>query len=371
VLVAAVVDVALHPDRVRRAGRILALPVALYGLWYLKYNDTHFMRENLVAAPQYVIDAAGGAAGALIGLSESYYALLALLFVALIVWTYLRGATTPVRFATVVTMPLAFWFLTGIGRAGEGQPTTSRYLLPGAIFVALVACEALRGIRWPPRTAIVAAALVLFASWNHVAALRVEARGQFNGFTSYVRADLAALHFAREAGTIAPYYKPDPVRAPDIVAKPYFAAVDDYGSPVPDGAKVLARSSTGPRQSADGVYFGSIAVGVRPSKRPALAGSAPEAVEPSRPPLVDEGPCALLPAGSTGVFRLPASGIALHTSGRRRAKVGVRRWAPAFADLNGLYPGGWGVVSVGRDSDRTPVEIRVEGERDVQVCRLA
>jgi len=54
--------------------------------------------------------------------------------------------------------------------------------------------------------------------------------GHCDVFTSLVRAQLAALSLAREAGPISEYFEPDPVRAPDIVTGLYFAAVDELAS---------------------------------------------------------------------------------------------------------------------------------------------
>ena len=279
VLAAAVVDVLAHPDRRERAMRLLAIPVVLYGLWYVGYNAAEFRRDNLLVAAQYVVDAAGGAVGALVGLSPGYYAALAVAFVVLIGWGWMRPGPPPLRLLTVVTLPVAFWLLTAIGRAQDMQPTTSRYLLPGAIFVALVACEALRGVRFAPRAGPLALAAVVFATWSHVAALRVEANLQSNNFTNHVRAELAALSLARGAGPIAPGFRPDPIRAPNIVARPYFAAVDDLGEPVPDPAGTLKTSFNGPRESADKVFFEALRAAVRPVARPRFGEALPVVAE--------------------------------------------------------------------------------------------
>ena len=157
--------------------RLLAIPAVLYGLWYLSYDVANFRRDNLLVSAQYFVDAIGGGVGALLGLSAGYHAVLALALVVLIGWGWMRPGPPRPRLLTVVTLPVAFGLLTGIGRAQDMQPTTSRYLLPSAIFGALVACEALRGTRFPPRAAPLALALVAFASWTHVSALRTEATG--------------------------------------------------------------------------------------------------------------------------------------------------------------------------------------------------
>lgn len=366
VLACAIVDVSLRPDRRARALRILALPIVLYGGWYAQYHAAQFSRDNLLAAPQYAIDAAGGAVGALLGLPPGYYPILALLFVGLIAWGWLRPEVPPLRLITIISLPFAFWLLTAIGRAHDAQPTASRYLLPGAIFVALALCEVLRGVRFPPRAALLGAVLVLFASWTHVVALRAEARAQFDGFTSHVRAQLAALSLARETGgAIDPAVRPDPVRAPDIVVGTYFETVDDIGDPIPDPVATLATSFVGPRGSADATYFGVLGAAVRPGSSPARGGAPPEVVEGAARPA---GSCVVAPGGRKVVVALPRGGLALRTAGPGRADVHLRRWGPEFVQLNGLDRNVWGAVSFGRDRDPTPVQVLIEGKGDVRAC---
>ena len=371
VLAAAIVDVLTHPDRGRRALRLVAIPILLYGLWYLGYHAAEFRDENVLAAPQYVADAAGGAAGALVGLSQEYYVMLAVAFAALIVWAWTRPGPPPLRLLTVVTMPVGFWLLTAIGRAQDMQPTTSRYLLPGAIFVALVACEALRGVRFSPRLAPIAVVFVVFASVTHVAALRTHAHALRENFTSDVRAEVAALSLAREAGPIQASFRPDILRAPDIFAGPYFAAVDDLGEPVPDPAGTLAAAFSGPRQSADRTFFDALRARVETTVSPALGESPPAVVEGAPRPA--GGACVLVPGGGRAVMTLPAGGLSMRTSGPGRATVGLRRWGSTFTPTNGLDPKAWGVVAVGRDRerDRTPILLLVEGAADVRVCSRA
>ena len=371
VLAAGIVDVLAHPDRLRRAMRLLAIPGVLYGLWHASYNVAVFRRDNLLGAPQYVVDAAGGAAGALVGLSPSYYVVLASALAVLVVWAWMRPVVAPLRLLTVVTLPGAFWLLTALGRAHEMEPAGGRYLLPGAIFVALVACEALRGVRFSSRAAPVAIVFVVVASWSHVAALRTEARAQLEGYTSDVRAELAALSLARRAGPIAASFRPDPLRAPDIFAGTYFEAVDDLGEPVPDPAGTLARSFSGPRQSADRTFFAALRVRVARVASPRLGDVGPAVVEGAA--RSGGGVCVVVPGGGSAVLRLPPGGLAMRARGPGRAMVALRRWGPEFTPIHGLDPRVWGVVAIGRDRERerTPVLLRVGSPSDVRVCGRA
>ena len=47
--------------RRRRAIWIAAAPLGLYAIWWIGYQDTDFIRHNLVLAPGFAADAAAGA----------------------------------------------------------------------------------------------------------------------------------------------------------------------------------------------------------------------------------------------------------------------------------------------------------------------
>lgn len=366
VLAAAAVDVLLHQDRARRALRMLALPVLLYGLWYANYNAAVLRRDNVLVAPQYAVEAAGGALGALLGLPAPLYAVLAVLFFAVVGWAWLRREPPPLRLLTIVTLPVAFWLLAAIGRAHDMQPAASRYLLPGAIFVALVICEALRGVRFAPRSSLLAAVLVAFATWSHVVALRAEAISQFDGFTSHVRAELAALALAREAGAVDRALRVDPVRAPDIVVGPYLEAVDEAGDPTPDPVHTLATSFNAPRESADVTYFNALRLGPTPSSAPPTGGQAPTVLAGT--PRRSGRSCVIVGGRRTAVVALPPGGLALRTSAAGRADLRLRRWGSAFVPSGGLDAGGWSVLRTGRDRETRPVQVQIRGRGDVRVC---
>ena len=92
-------------------------------------------------------------------------------------------------------------------------------------------------------------------------------------WSRYVRAELGALEVAG-AGTRSDF-APDPVRAPDITAGKYFAAIRDYGSPASTTAEI-ARAGEAERQAADSVLLQALGAAVVPD---GVASSEPPAVE--------------------------------------------------------------------------------------------
>ena len=367
VLATAAVSVLAQPDRLRRGLRLLAVPVVLYGAWDLGYQTAEFQRENLLAAPQYAADAAGAAVGALVGLSAPYWPALALGLAALVAWGWLRSERRG-QYLTIVSLPCALWLVLALGRAHDHMPAQARYLLPGAVFVAVVACEALRDIPFSRRAGDLVAAVVVFAGWNHVTALRDVAHAQF-GHTSVVRAQLAAMSLARQAGPIAPGFQPNAFSAPFVVAGPYFAVVDRVGDPIADPVATIADSFHLPRDAADVAYFSSLAAGVRPVAARPPSGSVPPRAMGGSSRLASPA-CLIVAAGRTAVVRLAAGGLALRASRSGVTRIGVRRWGSPFVPVSGTRADGWGVLAVRRDRDPTPVAVSIGGDGDVRACTI-
>jgi hypothetical protein len=366
VLAAGIVDVLLHPDRVTRALRLLAIPIVLYGLWYVNYNIAHFNRGELYTLPDYVLSAAGGALGALAGLGPAFYAPLVLVFVALIVYGWVRPALAPRRLVTAATLPLAFWVLLGIGRATGMQPTTSRYLLPGAVFAAVTIVESLNGVRFPRRAAAVAAVLVTFTGAADVIALRGHVHTQFDHFTSVVRVELAALSLAREAGPVSPLFHPDPGRSPDITTGPYFKAIDAIGEPITDPVATIAAATPAQRNDADHAFFAGLLVVPKASVAPPAVGSAPTVIAGA---VRTTGSCVVVPGGTSAVLVVPAGGLAMRMArGKAPADLTMRRWGTLFTRTFGLDPGGWAVLRYAPDRDRTPIQIAITTPAAVRAC---
>jgi predicted small integral membrane protein len=372
VLAAGVVSVALQPDRATRALRLLAIPVVLYGAWYVKYNVASFKQENLLHAPGYTLDAAGGATAALLGLGPQFYAVAALALVALVAWRVVRPGPPPVALLVAATMPVAFWLLTALGRSDFQQPTTSRYLLPGAVFVAAVLVASTDVVRWPRRSLWVGAAIAVFATASHLVAVRDEVRAQYGGFTADTRAEVAALELAHSAGLVDPTFHPDGTRAPDVVAGAFFRAVARHGSPVGDPARAIATSFAAQRASADTTYVTALGITVTARSRRASGGVAPRVLQEIAGKARRRGRCVVFvpsAAGAAIVLGLPAGGVELRDDARQPAEVVLGRWGPnPTVKINGLVPRTWGVLKVPHDGDPTPWKVLIAAPGIVRAC---
>ena len=263
---------------------IVAAPAALYALWWLVYQDTDFIRHNIVLAPGFAADAAAGAVSALTGLTgqttgDNGGALpwgrpLAVAAAALVAWRLARIGAVPARVLTLLAILTSFWLLTGLQRAEFGGPDSSRYLYAGALFIVLLSTELARGIALSRPVAAVLAAAVGLAVVANVGDLR-DAGRLLRDQARSARADLGALELAR------PAVPPDYVAAsfpgyPFLLleAEPYFDAARELGSPA-DSAAELAAAPEPARMTADAELARIHRVGVEPG------GGTPEGDAPT------------------------------------------------------------------------------------------
>ena len=172
IAVGLLVDVLL--SRRRRDLWIVLIPLALYGLWWVTYQQTNFNPHSLVLLPRFVFDSAAGTLSSLAGLATinasadsgdylSWGAPLLTVGIVVLVWRLRAMGRISARVASLSAILLAFWILTGAGRAyltfGSLTLTAtgdeSRYLYIGAVFVVLLTVELTRtcaGIRpWAAR----------------------------------------------------------------------------------------------------------------------------------------------------------------------------------------------------------------------------
>lgn len=246
-VVGAFVSVVLGPQPRLKRLYVPFVPLALYGLWYLGWGHTGAHWEsthNLVNSPRFIFDAVSANLASLFGIARpmssdasrvgglTWGHILLVIAIALAIWRLWRGARPSRWLWAVLAAGLAFWFLTAWNAFPVARtPTTGRYQYPGAIFLLLIAAEALRGIRFwlvDKRVLVPAAAVTVAAAISGVDLLHY-GYVQYSYQTNDERARLAAVEIAR--GT-------EPVDYPihfrwwlAIDARKYFSAVNAFGSP--------------------------------------------------------------------------------------------------------------------------------------------
>jgi hypothetical protein len=282
------VTVLLRSDRWRRAW-IFAVPLALWGGWWLwarHFDQSGVTLANLPHLPHYYwrsLSAVAASVTGLIGLGVpgvSFHtppprnlnasSLLGLLSVAGIGFLVLRRRRSiPRTLWPIVTTLLVYWTLAGLALGAGRGPEASRYMLPGALLVLLVAAELARGIRVGRR-----ALLALYGAVTVMAALNLiilrQAQRFFVAYSDNARAQLAMLELAgaRAQPSFVPGLSTPSASTPWLLisARDYLRGVAHYGS----GADTLAQveaSSRGTRQRADVV----LAAALHPTTLPSPA----------------------------------------------------------------------------------------------------
>jgi len=313
---------------------IVAVPAAVYAAWYLGWGSSEPITSGgVLAAPQYVANAAAGAALGIAGLTDaSWGPALAIALAALIAIAWRRQGRdrpTPMLLAAGAGA-LTFWVLAALVRADSPDPTASRYLYVGAVFIFLLAAESGVGRGLRGTSLALAGLVVLGALIGNVGVLRDGERG-LRADDANVRASLRIVEIA--APVVAPTFVPSPIDAPVVTAGPYLAAVRDLGSPALTTGE-LDRAPTPIRMDSDRVL--QLAERLTPVLAPptAISGRRPLIIEATASGrTVAVGPCRRFipthPGASLALSVSPGSRLAIHV-GRLPAGLYARRFGPGF-----------------------------------------
>ena len=344
----------------RRRWWMIAVPVALYAGWYLKYQEatSTISLGNVLAVTQFSGQGLAATAGGLAGLTIDWGRPIAFGAVCLLVWRARSYATVPWRLVALLAVPLSFWAFASFARANLVGAETPRYLYPPAVFLLMAGVEAGAGGRLRGRGVALAAVLVLTAGLTNLTQLRAGGR-DLAAMAVKLYGTLGALEVAGDR--IEPGYQPAPSLSPQVMAGPYRDAVADLG-PIVGGEAGVLRSEEAAREFADG----AMQVGLKVAAVEAGSGpgpGAPPAVDSVETAAVTRDPQCLraAPQGASGAVAvtLPDAGVVIY--GAPNTSVMLRLWGDAFVN---------GPLAV--DSAK-PVLIRIpeDGARAVWHARIA
>ncbi len=378
-IAAAAVDVLIGRDRLQRIF-VPAVPVLLYLAWWIGWGheaDSAVSLDNAASAPQFVFDAASAALASLLSLVKfgqgpgpgglDWGRPLLILALGLGAWRLHRIGRISRELWVALALAGTFWLLAGLNvRPGRG-PAESRYLLPGAIFVLMIAAELLRGVR-VPRLAIAAAYVAgAFIVAGNVYLLR-DAYTAYRNTSDLIRADLAALEIARDGPGLPLRLTADLAGTAyvGVDSTTYLSQADRYGSPAYTPAE-LAAAPEPARVAADRVLGRALGVTFSPAQdAPPAAGPPPQVVGPTGARSTTRGSCVLVEALGA-ILRLPPGGASVHAT--RAAHVALRRFASGFP-LAGtpLAAGQIGVVRIPGDRASEPWELAARSSGPLRVC---
>jgi len=370
-LVAAAVALIVQGGPWRR-GWVVVVPAVLFGLWYLGWGTSEpITSSGILGAPEYVADAAAGVAAGIAGLSSVWGPPLAVGGLVGLIAASRRRAISPLA-AAAVAGALTFWVLAGVVRNTVADPTASRYLYVGAVFVWLVVADLLPGAA-PSRALLALIAIaVLGAIVSNIGVLRDGERGLRTADDS-ARASFTAVEVASRL--VWPGFVPSPGDAPVVAAGPYLAAVHDLGSPAFTVAG-LERAPEVIRAVGDFTLIGAEGFGLLPAA-PHVTGSHVLDVEAhGGGRIVAMGACQELrptvPLATIDVRVPVGSALLMHADPTGAAQIYLRRFASVFPARRFavLSPGTSGVLRFPVDrAPALPWQVQVNAEGPVELCQ--
>ncbi len=375
-LVLGVVVELLYGRRRWRDLWIVAAPLALYGAWWLNYQDIHRYGEY-AKAPKFAADALAAALSALAGLAGRnvlnarddllrWGRPLEVVAAAFVVWRLIRLRTVPPRVAALLVIVGSFWVLTEVSRGTYSSPFEGRYLYVGGLFLVLLAVELGAGLTASLAVKalvglLVAAALVSNALIMRDGARYLRAEGEIT------RADLGAVQLAR--GDVTPGYTLVGIPGSPFVtvnADDYFKAERAWGTPAFGEARI-ATAAAAARAIADAelvrierVALDPNAVDARPGGRPMVDPAPAGSVARRGACVASSGPVALT---------VPAAGLRIGALGGP-VQVGVRRFGDRFLPIGTVTPVNWAVLRIPPDRGRVPWHASFTPAGGVSVCGL-
>lgn len=245
--VGAVVAVAMRPrESWRRSAFAVAIPIALYALWYLGWGhdaENHMSLHNVLISPRYVIEAMAVGLGSLFGIGTDPITgstdpvwgrvMLGAAVVLLVAREIYRRDAFFAGLWPAAAAAATNWFLTAFNYIPGREATASRYQYAGCVFVVLLLANLLHGLRLSRRTLIVGGVLTILAIGPNLVVLK-DGKDTLQAQTTLTRADTGAIDIARR--TVSPSFELSPEIAGtpsliDVFAGKYLEAVDEFGSP--------------------------------------------------------------------------------------------------------------------------------------------
>jgi hypothetical protein len=395
------VDVLWGRRRWRHAW-IVAAPLALYGLWWIAYQDENSFRlHNVLVAPGYVANAAAAVMSSLAGLSEiasprpgpdllvgvgntsnehsplAWGQPLAVLAVVVLLWRLAGTRPVPPRILTLLTIVLTFWTLTAVNRAENSPPYSSRYIYVGAFLVLLLVSEVARGAQLPRRAAPLLGAATAVAIVSNVGVLRNDAHF-LQGQAQLAKANLAAVEIGRPVARrdlVLTHFPAYPLLV--IKVGRYFAMKKAIGSPAATQTE-LSEQPEAARRVADLTLIDLHRIRLQPVRRNVRFGTPPS-VEAAAGGIVvrRDGCVSFVPDEVTTMaashqldVAVPRSGLVVAAHGGP-VTVSVRRFADQPLFVGRLTGSASAVLRVGRDLSGRPWHARVAPTDRATVCGLS
>jgi hypothetical protein len=341
-------------------------PLLLFAIWWAGWGheaESHLSGDNLVGLAGWLYDAAAAGIVSLLGLATDdgttpdqshliWGQLLVPVLAAGVGLRIFRDRGLSKGLAVALALALAFWILAGLNRTPERFPTSSRYQFPSAVFLLLIAAEALRGIRLPKLVVPAAAAVVLAASIGGISLMEREQSERWEPAANSIRSSLAAVELAGDAADPA-----FPVSIPPSITfstGTYLDAVAEHGSPAFDAAELAVRPEP-ERAGADLTTAQALGLTLLPSRE-------------------DSPRCQTLEAtadGATGLTLFPGT-FSFENLGPLPAEILLGRFSSELSVVMGtVEPRVRSALTIPRDNSERPWILGLRGDGAVRLCITA
>jgi hypothetical protein len=372
-MAAAVVHLFVH-RRERGWGRawFVAIPVALFGLWYLGWGhdaESHLSLRNVLDSPKFVVEGLAVSLESLLGLSKApiesgpetiigWGEPLLIAAVALVVIQQRRRPGFSPGFWPVLAATATNWFLTAFNYVPGREPSTGRYMYAAGAFTLLLAVELLRNVRFTPRVLAIMGVVTIAAVASNLHFFK-DGSDWLKNQSVLTKADLAAIDIARDR--VQPEFELAPQIAGtpsliDVFAGPYLEAEEEFGTPAYTPQELAEAPEPGRRQ-ADLVISQALPLSTSnsagaeaPGKGCALGGG-PGAPEDTK-----------VGFGVTRILAQPGPQVTISLA--RFAESGQYTVKTAGAPGDSTTQ-----LTVPRDRSSVPWRVRIESQQPVYVCR--
>jgi hypothetical protein len=362
----------------RRRYWVAVVPLAVFGLWWLKYGgDGGFAIANLAGLPSFAFNSLAASLASITGLFtfpggrtadfdvSAGQALAGGVLVALLALAVARGYRPGRATAPALVALLGFWVLTAAVADPDRQPISSRYLYVSAILLLLVLAYEVGASPLRRQGAVALAAICAFALLPNIRQLTygadyARAQSESNravmGAANLIEGEATGSVLLEDSANLAPGQFPDL----SLPLAQYEASRARFGTPAFSPAQIAAAAPDA-RAAADNLIARALPIGLR------AAGSAPAALSPSAGAsqtggvLKRRNGCLRfvpLAVGAQVTLGLPVGGLWVRPAAGPAVPVGVRRFDELFgfqlspalggrASVVGLPPGpasgGWQV----------------------------
>lgn len=358
--------------RERGLGRawFVAVPVLLFGLWYLGYGheaENHLSLRNVLDSPRYVVEGMAISLESLLGLSQApiegppqtvldWGEPLLLAAIALVVFQQIRRPGFSPGFWPVLAATATNWFLTAFNYVPGREPSTGRYMYAAGVLTLLLAVELLRDVRFGRRALAIMGAVTLAAVASNIHFFK-DGGDWFENQSVLTKADLAGIEIARDH--VAPEFRlaPEIAGTPsliDVSAAPYLEAEAEFGSPAYTPQELTEAPETGRRQ-ADVVISQAL---------PLRTVTSPGAGEPGPRCVLGGGP-----GGPEDTTLAPGVARILVEPGPE-VRISLARFAEGEYPVQTAGAAGDTTtrLTIPRDESTVPWRVRVVAQQPVYVC---